>query len=214
MVSFGWLVRLILFVLWTPSKKPEEPDRPDKPPEPEKPVSEGSERSSSTLTRRHSGSVGSFLWGTRHRRLEHATDLFLESRQIPFYHGPDFRRIDTEIVVDQHMAHFDDLWPGDLLVGLAKGRGELAGCFADDLDMVNHPGVNEFVFLENPPTALRIPFDPLDGIEDILQASAIIPHKAIASLRTSFRSGRRSPRSEATSTGRLSKRSKSRTKAA
>ena len=92
--------------------------------------------------------------------------------------------------------------------------GELAGCFADDLDMVNHPGVDEFVFLENGPTALRIPLDPLDGIEDILQASAIIPHKAIASLRTSLRSGWRSPRSEATSTGRLSKRSKSRIRAA
>lgn len=54
---------------------------------------------------------------------------------------------------------------------------------------MNHPGVDELVFLENPPTALCIPFDPLDGIEHILQASTIIPHKAIASLRTSFRSG-------------------------
>ena len=111
-------------------------------------------------------------------------------------------------------AHFDDLWPGNLLVGLAKCRAELTGCFADNLDMVNHPGMNEFVFLEDGPTSLRIPFDPLDGIKDILQASAIIPHKAIASLRTSFRIGWRSPRSEATSTGRLSKRSKSRTRAA
>jgi len=86
------------------------------------------------------------------------------------------------------MTHFDDLWPRDLLMGLAKRRAELAGCFTDNLDMVNHLSVDELVFLENPPTALRIPFDPLDGIEDILQASAIIPHKAIASLRTSFRS--------------------------
>lgn len=95
-------------------------------------------------------------------------NLSLQGRQIPFYHGPDFRQVNAEVVMDQHMAHFDDLWPGDLLVGLAKGRGELAGCFADDLDMVNHPGVDEFVFLKYTPTALRIPFDPLDGIENVL----------------------------------------------
>ena len=120
----------------------------------------------------------------------------------------------AEIAIDQHMAHFDDLWPWNLMMGLAKRGGELAGCFADDLNMVNHPGVDEFVFFEDGPTALRIPLNPFDGIEDILQASAIIPHKAIASLRTSLRSGWRSPRSEATSTWCLSNRSKSRIKAA
>jgi len=135
------------------------------------------------------GQTSSFLWRTRYRRLEQAADLFLEGRQIPLYRGPDFCQINAEIIMDQHMTHFDDLWPRDLLMGLAKRRAELAGCFTDNLDMVNHPSVDELVFLENPPTALRIPFDPLDGIEDILQASAIIPHKAIASLRTSFRSG-------------------------
>ena len=100
----------------------------------------------------------------------------------------------AEIAIDQHMAHLDDLWPWNLMMGLAKRGGELAGCFADDLNMVNHPGVDEFVFLEDGPTALRIPFDSFDGIEDILQASAIIPHKAIASLRTSLRSGWRGRR--------------------
>lgn len=38
--------------------------------------------------------------------------------------------------MDQHMAHLDDLRPRDLLMSLAKLAGELAGCFADDLDMV------------------------------------------------------------------------------
>ena len=96
--------------------------------------------------------------------LEHTTDLFFESRQIPFYHRPDFRQVNAEIVMDQHMAHLDNLWPGDLLMGLAKRGGELAGCFANDLDMVNHPGVNEFVFLEHGPTVLCMPLNPLDGI--------------------------------------------------
>ena len=87
---------------------------------------EGSESSQSTLIKPHPGSAGLFLWGTRNRMLEHATDLFLESRQIPFYHRPDFRQVNAEIVMDQHMAHLDDLWPGDLLMGLAKRGGELA----------------------------------------------------------------------------------------
>ena len=100
--------------------------------------------------------------------LEQASDLFLENRQIPFYHRPDLRQVNAEIVMNQHMAHFDDLWPGNLLVGLAKCSAELTGCFADNFDMVNHPGMNEFVFLEDGPTSLRIPFNPLDGIENVL----------------------------------------------
>jgi hypothetical protein len=68
---------------------------------------------------------------------------------IPFHHRPDFRQVDAEIVMNQHMAHFDDLGPGNLLMGLAKCGAELTGCFADNLDMVDHPGMNEFVFLED-----------------------------------------------------------------
>ena len=41
--------------------------------------------------------------------LEQPSDLFLENRQIPFYHRPDFRQVNAEIVMHQHMAHFDDL---------------------------------------------------------------------------------------------------------
>jgi len=112
------------------------------------------------------------------------------------------------------MAHFDDLLPGDMLMGLAKSWSGLTGCLADDLNVMNHPGVDEFVFLKYAPTALRILLNPFDGIKNILRASAIIPHKAIASFRTSLLSGWRRPRSEATSTGRLSRRSRSRIKAA
>ena len=146
--------------------------------------------------------------------LEDVADLFLEGWQIPFHHRTDFRQVNAEIVMDQHMAHFDDLWPRDLLMGLAKGGSELTCCLADDLDVVNHPGVDEFIVLECTPTSLCLPFNPLSGIEDIPQASTIFTHKAIASLRTFLRTGGRSPRSEATSTGRLSKRSRSRIRAA
>ncbi len=68
--------------------------------------------------------------------LEQASDLFLEDRQIPFYHRPDFRQVNAEIVMHQHMAHFDDLWSGNLLMNLTKRGAELIGCFADNVDMV------------------------------------------------------------------------------
>ena len=32
--------------------------------------------------------------------LEDVADLFLQSWQIPFYHRPDFRQINAEIVMD------------------------------------------------------------------------------------------------------------------
>lgn len=66
------------------------------------------------------------------------------------------------------MAHFEDLRLGNLLMGIAKRGAELTSCFADNLDMVNHPGMNEFVSLEDGPISLRIPFDPIDGIENFV----------------------------------------------
>lgn len=68
-----------------------------------------SERSQSTLIRPHPGSAGLFLWGVFRPMLEDVADLFLQSWQIPFYHCPDFRQVNAEIVMDQHMAHLDDL---------------------------------------------------------------------------------------------------------
>ena len=36
-------------------------------------------------------------------------DLLLESWQVPLHHGPDFREVNTEIVMNQDMPHGDDL---------------------------------------------------------------------------------------------------------
>jgi hypothetical protein len=146
--------------------------------------------------------------------LQDRADLSLERREIPFYSSPDFSQIDSEIVMNQDMAHLDNLGPRYLVMCSAERRGELAGCFADDLNVMNHPGVDQFVFLEDVLASLCIPFDTFNRVDYVLKALAIIPHKAIASFNTCFRIGGRSPRSEATSTGRLSNRSKSRMSAA
>lgn len=124
--------------------------------------------------------------------------MFLEGGQVPYHSGPDFGQIDSEIVMNQDMAHFDNLGPRYAVMRFAEGRGELAGCFANDLNVVNHPCVDQFVFLEDAPATLRIAFDPFNRVDNVLNALAIIPHKVIASFNTCFRTGGRSPRSEAT----------------
>ena len=111
---------------------------------------------------------GSALRRVPCRTLEHATDLFLKGGQIPLDDGPDFSQIDTEIVVDQYVTHFDDLRPGGLRLGTAEYGSELAGGFFNDLDMVNHPGVDEFVLLEDAPPAFRVPLDSDYGVKDVL----------------------------------------------
>ena len=63
-----------------------------------------------------------FLWALGHM-LEDETDLLLKGRQIPLHHSPDFPQVNAKIVVDQDVAHFDDLWPGYVLVGFPKGGG-------------------------------------------------------------------------------------------
>lgn len=138
----------------------------------------------------------------------------LESRQIPFHCHPDLREIDSKVVMNQDMAHLDDLGPWDIVMRFSKRRGELAGGLTDNLNVVNHPGMNEFVFLEDATASLRIPLDPFDRVEDVMEPLTVIPHRVMASLSTCRRTDRRSPRSEATSTGRLSKRSRSKMSAA
>jgi len=52
-----------------------------------------------------------FWWSFGHR-LEDGADLLLQGRQIPLHHSPDLSKINAEIVVDQDVAHFDDLGQG------------------------------------------------------------------------------------------------------
>lgn len=53
--------------------------------------------------------VGSALWWTFGRGLNNLADLLFENQQVPLHHGPDFREVNTEIVMNQDMPHGDDL---------------------------------------------------------------------------------------------------------
>ena len=75
----------------------------------------------------------------------------------------------------------------NVVMGFSKGGGELAGGFADDLNVVNHPRVDEFVFFECSTTLFGVSFYALDGIENVLEALMVVPHRAMASLRTCLR---------------------------
>lgn len=146
--------------------------------------------------------------------LQNSPDLLLEGREVPLDCGPDFSQIDSEIIMHQDMAYLDDLGPRYLVMGFSKGGGKLTGSFTNDLNVVNHPRMDEFVFFECAPTPFGVSFYPLGGIENVVEALAVIPPRAMASLRTCLRTDGRSPRSEATSTGRLRRCSRSRMSAA
>lgn len=95
--------------------------------------------------------------------------------------------------MDQDIAHLDDLRPWDILIGFAESGRKFACRFTDDLDVMNDPGVDEFVFFERATTSLGIPFDLSDGIEDVTEALTVIPHSGMVSLKICLRTRGRSP---------------------
>lgn len=71
-----------------------------------------------------------------------------KSRQIILYHRPNDIRIDAEIVMDKYISHADDLLPFDL-IGIRRGfRRQGPDRLANDLQMVQNPRLDQFVFVE------------------------------------------------------------------
>lgn len=56
---------------------------------------------------------GGWLQGGNSERLEYAIDLFLWLGNILFDSQPDFFDIDTEVIVDELVAHSCDILPQD-----------------------------------------------------------------------------------------------------
>jgi hypothetical protein len=83
----------------------------------------------------------------------------------------------------QEVPQRDYRRPGDLGMLSADLFRETSSCFTDQLEMAENPDLDEFVTLEGCPPASRVPVDPVDGIENIDQPLAIIPHRATASRR-------------------------------
>jgi len=88
---------------------------------------------------------------------------------------PHFFKVNSEIIVDQDVPHFDDLRLWNFRMGFAEGLGELAGCLADYLNVVDDPVLDQFVALEGFSPALGVAFDSFDRLEDIAQTDTVIP---------------------------------------
>jgi len=88
--------------------------------------------------------------------------------------------------------------------------GEAAARLANNLEVMQNPYTDQFLFVERLPAAARVFFNLLDGIPDVFEAKAVVPHSGTASRRTVARTRLRKPREDTTSTFDASKLSNSR----
>jgi hypothetical protein len=72
--------------------------------------------------------------------------LASEHWQVALHDLPYLAQIDPEIIVNNNVSHPGDLRPRNLWVKRSKLARELACGLADDLDIVNNPGLDQFVF--------------------------------------------------------------------
>ena len=75
------------------------------------------------------------------------------------------------------------------------GRG-----LSDDLQMMNEPGLDQFIVLKGTPAFCRVPFDELNRFQHVHQARAAVSHRGMASWSTLSRTRGLRPRSLTTST--------------
>jgi len=75
---------------------------------------------------------------------------------------------------------------------------------------MQNPDPHKFLFVECLPAAGCVPLDLFDGLPNVFEAKAVVPHSGTASRRTVARTRSRKPREETTSTLEASKLSNSR----
>lgn len=101
---------------------------------------------------------------------------FLEAKQS-FDVGLQFRKtlsrrkhqfqIDSEILVHDYVAQADDLGPGNRWRLFFDGCAQTAGCFADDLKMMQHPHLHEFISQKLRLSCGKALADVADGFQNI-----------------------------------------------
>ena len=132
-----------------------------------------------------------------------------EFRQVPVYCCPDFFGIHAKVIMDQNVTHGHDFSPWDLRMCGLDGVGEAAGCLSDNLNVVDGPGLEQFIAYKCCASSGRVMFDPFDGFQDVQETLAVTPHNETVSRRIASRTRGRRPRSVTTSTRRPSRRSRS-----
>jgi len=77
--------------------------------------------------------------------LENLQDAELEIREIALYDAPHDFVVDTEVLMDDHVAETGGLRPDFFRVSRAELGGQRAASFADDHQVMHHPGLDQFV---------------------------------------------------------------------
>jgi hypothetical protein len=110
-----------------------------------------------------SASLPSKEYGTR-LQIQEPLDSELEAGQVALYSVPDFPEIHPEILMDEYVAHRNNLRPWHLGMRIVKISAELCRGLADDLEVMNNPDLDQFVPVEGIPASGRVTLDAGDRI--------------------------------------------------
>src|ERR1019366_2453927 len=140
--------------------------------------------------------------------------LRFQLRQVPHDGRPDFLEVDAEVVVYENVPHRGYLGPGNVRMRASDLIRQASDRFANDLEVMKDPGLNQFVAIECRSATARILLDAFDRLQDVFEALPVPPQSGMASFRTRSRIRERSPRAMAMSTLRPRRASSSITSAA
>ena len=98
---------------------------------------------------------------------------FFQSWQVPVDHAPDDLQIDSEILMDDHVAKTAGQRPNVFGVCGPEFGGESAACFADDHEVVDNPCLNQLIAVKRVTPWAGIFLDSLDGFQDVTEPNAV-----------------------------------------
>ena len=111
-----------------------------------------------------------FIFSTLSPFPKNRLDLPFKIRQVSLHRRPHLIGIDAKIVVDHDVSHGDDLCPRDFGVRRSQRVREFSHGLSDDLDMVDHSGLKQFVGLKCRTPSRRIALNSLDRLDHIEEA--------------------------------------------
>src|ERR1019366_4250882 len=126
--------------------------------------------------------------------------LRFQLRQVPHDGRPDFLEVDAEVVVYENVPHRGYLGPGNVRMRASDLIRQASDRFANDLEVMKDPGLNQFVAIECRSATARILLDAFDRLQDVFEALPVPPQSGMASFRPRSRIRERSPRAMAMST--------------
>ena len=145
---------------------------------------------------------------------ERGSYLGFQLRQVPHDGRLDFLEVDAEVVVYENVPHRGYLGSRNVRMRASDLIRESSDRFANDLEVMKDPGLDQFIAIECRSATARILLDALDRLQDVFEALPVPPQSGMASFRTRSRIRERSPRAMAMSTLRPRRASSSITSAA